>query len=82
METGQWNRDDADAFAAAVHPPFGLVAHLVRVIGRVRPATDGAAKGNMENGADPVGTGAVSMSGAALTRRSRDAPSPRGRCGH
>lgn len=29
---------------ASVHPPFGLVMRLARVIGRVRPETGGAAK--------------------------------------
>ena len=32
------------AFAASVHPPFGLVTRLAHVIGRVRPETGGAAK--------------------------------------
>jgi hypothetical protein len=32
------------AFAASVHPPFGLVMCLAYIIGRVRPETGGAAK--------------------------------------
>ena len=30
-----------------VHPPFGLMMRLARIIGRVRLATGGAAKGGM-----------------------------------
>ena len=33
-----------------VHPPFGLMMRLARIIGRVRLATGGAAKGGMMKG--------------------------------
>ena len=42
-----WNNGHKTAFAPMVHPPFGLMMRLARIIGRVRLATGGAAKGGM-----------------------------------